>query len=943
MQKVNLPNGKILNFPDEMSQADMSAAIQNNFPEYAKKPETPTPEEFFQSMPKQTQPDSSQEMSVARIPGSSTIGESKGAKGVVREALPFIRPTVEGLASAGGAIGGTTAGAVTGPFAPAVGAVTAAGAYTGAKQVLDRIEEWATLPPEIKKQPAMAQMKNTLNDFKTGLTFEFGGASAFKILSLAGQGVAGGYGKIKDIIRKQSPALTDEQVSKRAADIIKEQRGTVAQYDKNLEEANKIAEEIPGFKSTVGEKTGDPGLIKLQRGLEAKPGVAAELSEVNKAQNIEAIEGYLSGQFKGGQTVDDVMQELASQKASLTATRETAERTAKAVEEGIPTETPQVTGRKITESIEEARRPVKAVEKEYWDKVPDYVMTPTETERVFKELSSEPSIAQDAVKRHYELYKQRPKTIKGLQTAERELNDVIFDPNADATTKRLLGKVKTAINDDFKALGEAAEQGDFATYQGKVIHPKKLARELDEIDVKLESEGGMTEATPDIKKIYKELQDNKTMGIMKQVAESTSDYNKRIVADYKNVLGKEPPMIAGKEKPIAKMLKEKKTTIERQLAESEPAKNAAIAYANAKAFSKSQMQDRFKSGVIKELEMQGTYEGGKKLPTEARPKKLMDVESADKFINAVGKDVASDIMLRHYADDMLTKVKYDKNGLIEPASLTNWINRNSRVLDRYGIKKDFDTAEKAHKAMQEARLSEADFTKSIAAKMLNSDPQNAIAQAFTGGEGISAKNTGDIMRNLTKRVKNNPDAKKGLENAFNDFMYQQSKTTAETLKGDSQLSKATLDKSLRKFAPAMAVLYKGQPDKIKALQTVRNAVLIMNRTAKGVGKGPDTAEKMGINIISNIMGMTSRIPGVAYSVKLGKIGLGNIKNLNEQEVNDFVAKMLYDPDLAKIIEKASRKNPPVKTIETELKNYMERAAIQAAREAGDYNDNTNTK
>lgn len=852
-------------------------------------------------------------------------------KRFVSGGVHYLRPTIEGVASAGAAIGGTIVGAPTGPLAPAVGAIAAAGAYAGTKQALDRLEEWATLPEEVKAAPPMQQMKQTMEDFRTGLTFEFGGPSAMKVLEHAGAGVAGGFAKIKDAVRKNTPALSEAQISKRATEIITEHRGNIEQYDINLAESEKVAEKIPGFKPTIGQKTGDPGLIKLERGLQTKPGIAAELGETQKAGNVEAIQAYLKESFPGGATVDDVLMELETQGATLKAGREAAETTARASESAIPTETPQVTGQRITETIAETQAPIKKIEKEYWDKVPDYEVSPKETEAAFQELAAEPSKAQKTVQSYFDDYQKRPKTIKGLQTTERELNDVIFDPNADRTVKRALRQVKTAINKDFAELGEAAERGDFATVGGKVVHPQKMQEELAQIESKIATEGAVKPPEPDYELIYKELQDAKAPAIMRQKAEDLDGWHRRIEIQHKQTFRRPIPMAEPVKPPHISALEKRAEALKETIGKAEPAQNAAIAYANAKAYSKSQITDRFRKGVVAELEAEGTYQAGKKLPAEARPKKLMDVESADSFIKAVGKDKAADIMLRHYGDDMASKVKYGKDGIVESASMSRWFNKNKRVLERYSIEDNFKTAEQAHKTMQSARVAEAEFNNSIASKMLNADPQNAIQRAFEGGEGLSGKNTGAIMKNLMTRVKANPAAQKGLENGFKDFMYEQAKTTAETLKGDATLSKSTMDKAMRRFAPAQAILYKGQPEKLKALKTVQKALMIMNRTAKGVTGGSDTAEKVGA--VASVLHSIAMIPGVSHTIKLSKLGLGMLKNLNEQEVSDFTAKLLYDPEIAVIINRATTKNPPVNKIKTELKNYMERAAIYSVREA----------
>lgn len=737
-------------------------------------------------------------------------------KSIVSAGVHYLRPTLEGLASAGAAIGGTIAGAPTGPFAPAVGAAAGAGAYTATKQALDRLDEWATLPEEIKAAPPMQQMKQTMEDFRTGLAFEFGGPAVMEIFKHAGRGAAGGFGRIKDIIRKNTPALSEDQISKRASEIITEHRGNIEQYDINLTEAERVSDSILGFRPTIGQKTGDPGLIKLQRGLETKPGIAAELGEAQKAENVSAIQDYLKDQFPGSATIDDVLGELEAQATSLKTQAETGAGVAKKVEASIPTEQPQVTGRKITAAIEEAKAPVLKKEKELWEQVPDIEMDTARTDEAFKSAVEKPSTAQPIAKQMDAIYQQLPKTKEGLQTIDRELGSALSNPAATQTERSVLGKMRKAVESDFDKLGEAATD----------VGPK---------------------------------------------------------------------------------------------------------YKAAKEYSKTQKFDRFDKGAVGEIAKRGNFFGGKKVPEGKIPGKFMDVDNADQLILAIGKNKAGTVMIGHYADDMANKVSYGEDGVLKSASLSRWYSKNKKVLEKYGIGKDFKTVEQAHKSMQAAQVAETEFNRSIASKMLNADPQNAIQRAFEGGEGISGKNTGAIMKNLLKRVEGNPQAIKGLENGFKNFMFNQIKTTAETLKGDSTLSKATLDKAMKRFAPAQAILYKRQPEKLKALKTVQKALLIMNRTAKGVTGGSDTSEKL--NIVASVLHSIARTPGIAHGVKLSQIGLGMLKNLNEQEVTDFTAKLLYDPDLAKIISRATGNNPPVNKIKTELKNYMERAAIYSAREA----------
>jgi len=111
-------------------------------------------------------------------------------------------------------------------------------------------------------------------------------------------------------------------------------------------------------------------LIKLQRGLESGTGDAAQTKAMQEAENIEALESYLMSKFEGGQTIDDILTEIRTQKEGLETAAQTTERIAATTEEAIPTATPQETGRSITETISEAKKPVRKIEKEYWEKVP---------------------------------------------------------------------------------------------------------------------------------------------------------------------------------------------------------------------------------------------------------------------------------------------------------------------------------------------------------------------------------------------------------------------------------------------------------------------------------------------------------------------------------------------------------------------------------------------
>jgi len=127
------------------------------------------------------------------------------------------------------------------------------------------------------------------------------------------------------------------------------------------------------------------------------------------------------------------------------------------------------------------------------------------------------------------------------------------------------------------------------------------------------------------------------------------------------------------------------------------------------------------------------------------------------------------------------------------------------------------------------------------------------------------------------------------------------------------------------YKPAMKVLYRNETKKLKALESVQKALMIMNRTAKGVGGGSDTTEKAGVLV--KIMGTIAHVPGFKYTGLLVKKGLEKFAKLNEKEISNTMVRLLYDPELATIITKASQKNAPIKKIQSAISRYLERTAI----------------
>jgi hypothetical protein len=179
-----------------------------------------------------------------------------------------------------------------------------------------------------------------------------------------------------------------------------------------------------------------------------------------------------------------------------------------------------------------------------------------------------------------------------------------------------------------------------------------------------------------------------------------------------------------------------------------------------------------------------------------------------------------------------------------------------------------------------------------------------------GGGGVSPKNTGKIMRDLMGQVADDKREAAGLQNAFKDFILGQVEKTSKTILDDSVLSNDKLWKALRKYDPAMAVLYKNDPRKYQALKNVQKAIEIQTRSATSpLGGGSDTAEN--VNIVRSIVWkLIQRIPGLNMASDVAITGASKLKQIidhsQEKRLMDFLVKASYDPELALTIMNTSK-------------------------------------
>lgn len=855
-------------------------------------------------------------------------------KDIGRAASPVVRPLMEGGGAAVGAIlgGGTgfAAGTVAAP-GPGTVAGTAAGGVAGSglgyamgKQAADLYDEALDLKaPETLPERAMT----AAGDIATGATMEMGGQILGKGIAQIPVAVAAARNagrRVADAL----PTMTERGIERRAGKVIAENMSDNPRFAANLAEAENL--QIPGYQPSMAESTMDPGLIKLQRGIERAPGKASAIIAEQKAANQEALRDYLAQEFPGTENIDDVAAALTARQTLEQDTAQAARQTANQALESLPATNAQELGEQTVNAIDEAAAPVKAEMEKRFAELPNYPVNVANLRRMLNEqrgakLPKDQRQKLDSILDYIDEQAQTGQIgLHDLRSIDQTINQYWvqsqnrMNPNFDELLTGFYGKLKGALRDDLDALGKQARTGSLHTIDGKVVDPAALSAELDNA-MDLLSKAEATPGAVDVPAMQKRLVQQGGTQYMRQVRESDDSFLARTIQDYRRLFGEEPPAHpdARNEKYIAD-LKDRITGLRDKLNRIEPGKDVGTMYNRANRYAEGQYFNRFERGEVGDVQRFGNEANRLRVPFEEVGRKFTTPSGADDLIRAVGGDEASSLMFKHYSGE-LQNLADPVTGELSGKAGARWLARNRPTLQKYGLADRFDDLVKMQGAADDAAKELAAFNRTAAAKFLGADLDKAIDAAMQ----TSPKNTGAAMRNLLDTIGANPDARRGLENAFKDYLVSKAETTAATIAGDRIISPAEIYKQMTKYEPALRVLYGNAPGKITALDKVRRAIEIQGRSARSpIGGGSDTGEiqAMQRSILGHIAGPAG---------KWVTIGLGWLNKANAGQINELIAKALYDPALAQTLINAGKATATA--TEKRLNQHLIRLGIIGAK------------
>lgn len=601
-----------------------------------------------------TPPDEKTIDSIFAKVGGAGPSISQGPSKWKKIASKIYTPVLEGLGTAGGGAMGT----LTGPAAP-VGVPLGAGlGYAAGKKLATTADTLLGLGHEQPQPKNLLQATGqTLRDVATGTAMELGGQIGTKMFT-------GGLNRLYAGKTKGIP-FSDKRNAYRAATQFSGamEPGTQVAAEANQLRQKETKDLVNRLKPTVtptpGQGSGNYKSAALEQSMTSKDPAFAERLKYNDAELNKAAVNNLTTTL--------------GKPADLPATQPAA-----------------MTGASQVKAITAAKQPILSKEAEMWADVPEYPMPANNTEEAFKTTLSTPSTAKKAIDSVYKVFKQTPRTVAGLQTIEREIGSAM--KAGTDTDRHFLRQIKKAVQDDFEAMGQAAESGDVALHNDKLVYPSKLKAELVTIEEQIaaaQKQVVSDQAKPDVKTMTDALSE-KGIPAMRQVSERDANFTERISKEYQKQFPGQPIPTSGgtapKADPRLADWTAKKAALEDQLANLQPAEDVAAKYAAAKRYSREEKFERFYRGAVQDVMESGKQASGLRISAGQVPAKFFTPTGSKDLIKAVGREQAAEQSMPHAVEQLVTKTVDANTGVMNIPRAVAWIRQNSTALDNLGLK-----------------------------------------------------------------------------------------------------------------------------------------------------------------------------------------------------------------------------------------------------------------
>lgn len=324
------------------------------------------------------------------------------------------------------------------------------------------------------------------------------------------------------------------------------------------------------------------------------------------------------------------------------------------------------------------------------------------------------------------------------------------------------------------------------------------------------------------------------------------------------------------------------------------------AFTEAKDLYKKEYIEPFRQRTAGNVFLRGDRGAESKLDYSATPTKFTkNLDTAKDYTRVFGKgdkDI-KDVMMAEMLNTSLDKNTHNINQI----KASTWFRQNKGILDELGIAPDFSDLIKSKQSLDKASANLANYNKSILARFLNADPQHAIDVAMSGQTKNSAHAMRSLIQSLPSEEPIKTSAKKGLQKAFVDYLYDKSqKELSSSMMEEFGRSpivniqrRGTL---LKQYDGALNELFKDEPNKLRALKMYQQNYEILQRNFRSpIGGGSDTRE-LGASDLKKLTGIA--LQGFGPYVKTLRYISSRYAMQVEQKVNAIILRGLLDPDVA---------------------------------------------
>lgn len=643
-------------------------------------------------------------------------------------------------------------------------------------------------------------------------------------------------------------AMTDKRMDPDTGRIIS--AGDTA-FGQNLDASRKMEADVPGLKLPAGEATMDPGIQAL------------EFQRRSSGPNVGEYQGQRT---RNRQAVNTALDEISPKAATDEATRKTlAERR----DTAIATADKATTRR--AEGLEDAR------------------------------ANADPGMSRQAAGET--IRSEITSSLSEARAAERDLwRSIDPEGKTEVDTRPLRDRAKAILADTPRTEAPADTSPTITDVAGKA--PEPTGRAIDP-DLMAEAEKTAPKALLRDKESFDEILSLKSRLSDEIRAERAAP------APNRNRIRK-----------LSMLLDETMNTLDAS-AKAMPENAAAKERLDAANKASRELNERFTRGTAAEVTAVDSR-GAKKVEDSELAGRFFkagpdgSVEALEDFERAVGGRPAANKALRAYAlDDAMRAAAPD--GKVDTKKLEAWIAKHKDALDRYpGIRDDLGNVAAAQKSLERAAR-----RKDMLEKGLNDPKRSTIAKYLDREDSrdsmdsiLRSKNPRREMTNLVNTLKRDPDALEGAKRAFWDRMMEGTptaprsgiKATVEDAADTPVIKNAAFREFMTKHGDAARILYADNPQHLKRLERISEAVSAAQRTTNIKVPGTSGTPQSGTGI--TLAGMISR----GYALQRGVVGLPYViaessirgakaayMKVKAREFDRLLDQALMDPDVAKTL------------------------------------------